>query len=172
MALLAGPVFAADQAPIHVTIDKAIISTRLGDSTAIAVRVANLGVMPSPPMTAHLSIVDPLMGRPVDPEDWTDRLSRQIGSLAAGRSVTLEWTLKPIAQGQYALFVAVVPTAPRVGDMPLTSPAINVSVGPPATNSTGATMVVVAVVVPVVIGAVLAGQSILNRPRRSPPARH
>lgn len=117
-------------------------------------------------MTAHLSIVDPRLGRPVDPEDWTDQLSRPVGSLAAGEFATLEWTLKPITEGQYALFVSVVPTAPQPADVPLTSPAVNVSVSPPATDPTGA--VVVAVVVPVMIGAILASQSILNRRRRRP----
>lgn len=166
LALLAGgPASAADRAPIEVTIDQTALSTELGGSTVVAVKVANLGETLGRPMTAHLSIVDPRLGRPVDPEDWTDQLSRPIASLAGGEFATLEWTLKPITEGQYALFVSLVPTAPQRGDAPLNSPVVNVSVRPRAVDPTGA--VVVAVVVPVVIGAILVSQSILNRRRRS-----
>jgi len=150
---------------VRVTVDADRIDTNVGDSTTTGVRVANLGVGAHGPMTAHLVIVDPVDGRPVDPEDWTDELTRAIPPLEPGQSVELEWTIRPITAGSYALFVATVDAVAGVSTDAALSRLVPIQVEPPLISGTGPAMAV-SVGVPVILGMVLTLRAIQERKRK------
>lgn len=143
-------------------------STYLGSTVTFEVTLTNASRSSSGPMTAHLMIVDPDEGKPLDPEDWTVAIAKELSPIAAGGVSRLEWVVRPIAEGEFALFVTVVPAFPKGGEVPLSSTVVPISVGPPRASLGMA--IPVAATVPVLLAAVLLGQVLaIRRKRKTPP---
>ncbi len=93
---------------IAVRIDPTTSAVDLGGAVDLSVEVTNNGAASSPPLVVHLDITDPARSTSVDPEDWTATLSRRVGRVAAGASVTVDWTIQPISSGTLATYAVVL----------------------------------------------------------------
>lgn len=131
-------------------------STYLGRTVTLEVSLTNASPSSSGPMTAHLMIVDPAGGKPLDPEDWTDAIAQKVSPIEAGGVSRFRWVVSPIAQGEFGLFVIVVPAFSKGGEVPLSSAVVPLSVGSPRASLGMA--IPVAATVPSLLAAVLLGQ--------------
>ena len=93
---------------VSVRVEPAANSIRLGRSFDLHITVTNNGKTPSPPLVIHLDITDPDSSTSVDPEDWTETLSKTVGVVAPGKSVTVDWTLQPISSGTFAAYAVAL----------------------------------------------------------------
>lgn len=136
-AAFAGPaVHAASPQAVSVTVDRTTVTTALGRTFKFAARVANDGRAPTPPLVAQLDVLSLKPGTYVDPEDWAGGRTRYLGSLPAGRSRTIEWTVKAVNSGSFGVFVAVLPQGgTRV--RPVTGPTVHVEIAERKTLNSG-----------------------------------
>jgi hypothetical protein len=93
---------------VDVRVKPRTTSIRLGENFDLKVTVTNKAKRPSPPLVVQIDITNPGSSLPVDPEDWTDPLSKTVGVVAPGKSVTLHWTLQPISNGTYAAYAVAL----------------------------------------------------------------
>jgi uncharacterized membrane protein len=147
---------------VTVELQPATSSVRLGESLDLRIIVTNHGTRSTSPLVVHLDITDPTRSTSVDPEDWTSTLSKRVEPLAAGRSATVRWTVQPISSGTFAAYaVALAPGADNLA----TSNVLQVVVaGKRALNPGG--ILLVAIGMPCLVGALLALQVARTRSRR------
>ncbi len=147
---------------IAVRIDPATSAVDLGGAVDLRVEVTNNGSASSPPLVVHLDITDPARSTSVDPEDWTATLSRPVGRVDAGATVTVDWTIQPISSGTFATYAVVL--SPGAEDV-ATSNVLQVQVAEQRTlNPRG--ILLVALGVPGLIGGLLLLQRRLSRTGR------
>lgn len=108
-----GPI-AAQQTPsfdkVVVVVSPIDVAVDLGESVAMQVTVKNNSAHDLADPTIHLDITNTDRDGSVDPEDWTPTLNQFPGSLAAGASVTVEWTIQPISPGTFTVFAVALPS--------------------------------------------------------------
>lgn len=137
IAVLAAAILAPSAAAeVRVGVDRDHVSTALGHSFGFGTTIANSGSTPTAPLVAHLNVLSLHTGVYVDPEDWSSHRTQYLGSLAAGTSVTVRWTVKAVNAGTFATYVSVVPELAR-GHVPATSPAVQVAVAERKTLNSG-----------------------------------
>jgi uncharacterized membrane protein len=163
------PYAAAEPAANAVTVElrPAKSSVRLGESLDLRIIVTNHGTSSTSPLVVHLDITDPTRSTSVDPEDWTSTLSKRVEPLAAGHGTTVRWTVLPISSGTFAAYaVALAPGADKLA----TSNVLQVVVtGKRALNPGG--ILLVAIGMPCLVGALLTLQVARTRRRRGALAR-
>lgn len=93
---------------VAVTVDPTSHSVVLGDAFTVQITVTNRGSVATVPLVIHVDITDPSQPTSVDPEDWTSTLSKTIGILDPGTSVTVDWELQPIAGGEFAVYAVAL----------------------------------------------------------------
>ena len=103
-------------------------------------------------------------GDVVDPEDWSPQRTQYIESLAAGKSVTLSWRVNAILDGDYLVYMVLLPepSGEKATSQPTASSAIHLTVTPFTKLNPGG-------VLPFAIGGpavLILGMSLLNRYRR------
>lgn len=103
------PAVAQETSGDDVVIEPSDVSIQLGERVDVQVTVTNRTQAAAPPITVHIDITSPSKSTSVDPEDWTSTLSRKSDSLPAGAAQTLNWSLRPIAGGEFVVY-AVAPT--------------------------------------------------------------
>jgi hypothetical protein len=103
------PLPAHASSDLEVTVSGARFDTVLGDSETLEVEITNTGNDASGPLVGHLLVIDPNSDVSADAEDWTDELTRPLGSLAPGESTTIPWEVQPISTGEFFVMVAVAP---------------------------------------------------------------
>ena len=155
---------ASAQEALDIRVQPTSVNTTLGEDLTLTVYLTNSSKTPTPLMTAHLMIVDPDEGFPLDPEDWTNEITRKVSPLEAGESTNLEWIIRPIMEGAHAMFVVLVPADPRANALPRSSVIVPISVGPSQADLRLA--VPVAIGMPMLIGIVIVIQIALDRRRR------
>jgi hypothetical protein len=152
------------QEELEIRVQPASVNTTLGEDFTLTVHLTNSSQTQTPSMTAHLMIVDPDEGLPLDPEDWTDEIAQKVDRLEAGESTRLEWIIHPILEGASAMFVVLVPVDPQPSVAPRSSVIVPISIG--SSEADLGLLFPVAIGVPALIGFVLASQMVLERRRR------
>ena len=136
---------------VTVAIEPATVDLVLGESTDITVAVTNTGARSTPPLVVHLDITNPDKNVSVDPEDWTSELSQQIGVVAPGDTVTLDWNLQPISPGTFSAYTVALSSG--VPDL-AASNVVRVSVADRRSLNPGG-ILPVAIGAPAVVGGLL-----------------
>lgn len=166
---LGGATNAAAQAPgdVTVSVEPTTSSIMLGESLDLHVTVTNNATAPIPELVVHLDVTDPTISTSVDPEDWTSTLTRPVGVLAPQATITLDWTVQPIAGGTFAVY-AVALSADQAAVSP--SNILRVEVQDRRVLNPGG-ILPVALGAPALVGALLVLQLRLVRRthRRGPP---
>lgn len=93
---------------LNVAVEPRSHSVILGETFTVQITVTNDGDEATEPLVLHIDITDPQKPTSVDPEDWTSTLSRTIGVVNAGRSLTVDWELQPIAGGDFAVYAVAL----------------------------------------------------------------
>lgn len=155
---------ASAQEALEIRVQPTSVNTTLGKDVTLTVHLTNSSKSQAPSMTAHLMIVDPDGGLPLDPEDWTSEISRKVGPLEPGESASLEWIIRPIMEGAHAMFVVVVPVDPRENVALRSSVIVPISIG--ASQADLGLAVPVAIGMPILICVVIVSQMALGRWRR------
>jgi hypothetical protein len=163
---------AAPSAPVVVTMDRPTFAAVLGDRFTVRSTMVNSGPAPTGPLLAHLDVVSLHDDVYVDPEDWSSDRSVLVEPLAPGADTTLDWTVRTVDAGEFAVYVVVLPAGPASvstaasgGTALSVSPALRLAVASRQTLDPGGSAVVV-VTVPALVGALaLAGRR--RRQRRA-----
>ena len=120
---------AAGDQPVEVSVDRAEVSTRLGDSFGFRSEVTNTGARALSGLVTHLNVVglDPEIY--VDPEDWSEERTKDVPDLRPGESAEISWSVKAVTGGHAAIYVVVLPGEPASAREGLAiSPAIDVRI--------------------------------------------
>ena len=148
-------------ASLAVKLDQSSVSMRIGEKFYFSSTVRNLGPQSVPDVVVHLNIVSLDPSVYVDPEDWSSHRTRYLGTLGAGGSRRIEWTVQAVNSGHVVVYVAVVDRGGR-GSVTVSNPLATTVAQKRRLNSNG--------VVPLALGipAVLAlGLLLVRRRRRS-----
>ncbi len=153
----------AQSGSASVTVDRAQISTGLGDAFGFRTTIANPSATATEALIAHLNILSLRDGLYVDPEDWSSQRTRYLGVIPGGGSRTIRWKLRAVNGGTLAAYVAVLPQT-RPARPPTTSPTIQIAVAERKTLNSGG-ILPLALGIPALVG-LLAGSVRLARRRR------
>ncbi|MEA2304139.1 MAG: hypothetical protein QOH43_1419 [Solirubrobacteraceae bacterium] len=149
---------AAEPATVRVSLDRAGVATRIGESFRFAATVTNMGAASTPGLVAHLDVVSLDPEVVVDPEDWSSERTRYLAPLPPGRRARIAWDVKAVDGGRFTAYVAVLgPHGLAAG------PGLDVRVARHRTLDPGG-VVPLAVGVPGLLGVLLLG---LRRRRRA-----
>jgi hypothetical protein len=160
LALAAVVHAASSPAGISASVDRARISTDLGNTFVFRSTIVNRGPA-ADGVIAHLNIVSLTGDVYVDPEDWSTHRTRYLGSVGAGGSQTITWRLKAVSSGSFGVYVAVL----RRGGAdrpPITAPLVAVHIAGRKTLNAGG-ILSVALVVPACIGVFTLGLRLRRR---------
>ena len=152
---------------VTVRIEPTTSSLTLGKNLDLRISVTNNGAQPSPPLVIHLDITDPDRSTSVDPEDWTPTLSKAVGVVAPGDTVTVVWNIQPISSGTFAAYAVAL--SPGIDDL-ATSNVLQVAVADQRTLNPGG-ILFVAIGAPALVGALLLQVRLARRTRSRPDAR-
>lgn len=162
----AAAVPAAPAGPVVVTMDPSSLAGVLGDRVPVQATVANPGSAATGRLVAHLDVVSLHKDVYVDPEDWSADRSIDLGPLHPGGRTTVQWTLRYVDAGEFAVYVVLLPTAPSTGADPLVvSPAVRLAVASRQTLDPGGSLLVVTAV-PVLVGLLGAGTRLRRQTRQ------
>jgi hypothetical protein len=134
--LSAGSATAVDSPGVSVKVDRTQISTRLGHSFSFGSTIANDGPSRLSGLIAHLNILSLRSGTYVDPEDWSTQRTRYLKTIAPGGSTTLNWPMKAVNGGSFAVYVAVLPKNGGAGP-PTAGPTVHLAVAERRTLNSG-----------------------------------
>jgi hypothetical protein len=109
LGAIAAPAAAGKTAAVHVSLSRAQVDTRLGDSFSFESTVSNGGLRPLSGLVAHLNIVGLSENIYVDPEDWSEERTKRLPTLAPGQSLDVSWSVKAVTGGEAAIYVVVLP---------------------------------------------------------------
>lgn len=121
----------AESPSLQITIDKTSAITKNGDTVEFHTTVTNTGSETSPPLIVAMNIINlSATGDVVDPEDWSPERTQYLEAIGPGDSVTQSWILHTIIEGDYLVYVVLIPTpgSAEATSHPVTSPGIHVSV--------------------------------------------
>lgn len=150
---LAGVAFGAALAPtasaagvedVSVAVTPERIATTLGGKFSFTSTVANDGTTEAAGLIAHLNVLSLKDGTYVDPEDWSTNRTRYLEPIAAGGSTTLTWRMQAVNDGDFGIYVAVLPEDGSPVP-PVTGPTIRLDVAERRTLNAGG-------IVPLVLG--------------------
>jgi hypothetical protein len=162
LAVVAIALALAPAALAAVEVDRTSVQTSLGHNFRFSTTVSNRTAVSTPPLVAHLNVLSLEPGTYVDPEDWSSHRTRYLGTLPAGASRTLDWTMKAVNAGTFAAYVTVLPqhsgTAP-----PVTSRTVRIAVADRKTIDAGG-ILPLAVGLPALLALVML---VLRRSRRA-----
>jgi hypothetical protein len=143
----AGP--AVPQEPLQMTIDLDHKTTNTGDKIDFHTVVTNTGTEKSSPFHVSMNIIKIGSGDPVDPEDWSPERSQEITPLAPGQSATQAWIIHTILEGNYMVYMTIIPTpkGPDTTTQTISSTGLHLVVKPSIDTNPGGVLPV-AIMVP------------------------
>ena len=151
--------------PVTVVMDRARAAGTLGGYLTVRSTLTNAAGGPTGPLTAHLDVVSVRNAVYVDPEDWSADRTVTVESLSAGGRSTLSWAVHNVNEGEFDLYVVLLPAGSAPGAGPLTaSPPMRLTVTGRQTLPRG-NVLGVAVVVPVALGLLTATDRLRGRRR-------
>lgn len=135
----ASPVLSQEPAPaaqmaesqLQVSIDATAKTVRAGTPLLYNTVVTNTGTTATPPLIVAMNIINlNASGDVVDPEDWSPQRTQYSDPIAPGQSATLNWRINAILDGNYMVYMVVIPapTGPEETSHPVTSPGIHLIV--------------------------------------------
>jgi len=127
------PPSADAQQPVQVTVDLAWQTVNTGDPIFFDTVVTNLLAETSPPMIVAMNIINlDQEGDVVDPEDWSPERTQYIEELAPGDSATLSWRVNAILDGDYLVYMVVMPepAGREATSQAVASPGVHLTVMP------------------------------------------
>ena len=132
---------------LTITVDTYFKVTKTGDRTKFTSNVVYNGNGESLPLVLAMNIVNLENGAPVDPEDWSPVRTQNITSLTSGKSMTHNWEVFSILEGNYLVYLAVIPSpqGTEATTLPVASTAVHLTVKPFARLNPGG-------VLPIVLG--------------------
>jgi hypothetical protein len=113
--LMASPVMAAPERlqagqELQITVDLDYIVVKTGDKVEYNTVVTNSATQDSPPLIVAMNVINlDATGDVVDPEDWSPQRTQYIDTLAPGQSATLGWIINTILDGDYMVYMVVLP---------------------------------------------------------------
>jgi hypothetical protein len=119
------------QLPLEITIDTTAKVVKNGDPIFFNTKVTNNDTQNSPSLIVAMNIINLNGdGDPVDPEDWSPERTQYLDRLAPGQSAEHAWRLNTILEGDYMLYMVLVPTpgGPEETTWPHTSAGMHVTV--------------------------------------------
>ncbi|HET7292684.1 MAG TPA: ABC transporter permease subunit [Vicinamibacteria bacterium] len=123
----------AVEPPLRISIDMDAITVKAGDPIRYNTVVTNPGGAKSPPLIVAMNIINLKgAGEPVDPEDWSPQRTQYLDGVEAGGSVTLSWRVNAILDGDFMVYMVVIPepAGPDKTSNPAASPGIHLTVQP------------------------------------------
>lgn len=131
---LASPAYALEQGEgLTITIDQEYHKLETGDQVELHMMVANNTSEASPPLIVAMNIINlDKDGEPVDPEDWSPERTQYIDPLAAGESTKLAWTINPILEGDFMVYMVLIPepAGAETTSQPVASSGMHLTVTP------------------------------------------
>ena len=126
LSISASPARAQSQtSDLQISIDLGALVVKTGDKVEYNTVVTNNGTQTSPPLIVAMNVVNlDAKGDTVDPEDWAPKRTQYVESIAAGESVSLHWIINTILEGNYMVYMVLIP-APA--DTQTTSQAVATS---------------------------------------------
>jgi len=111
LSLSTSPVRAQGQtSDLQISIDLDATVVKTGDTVEYNTVVTNNSAVASPPVIVAMNVVNlDAKGDTVDPEDWAPKRTQYIESLAAGESVSLHWIINTILEGNYMVYMVLIP---------------------------------------------------------------
>jgi hypothetical protein len=109
LAAFAPPPAVAKPDPVDVSLNRARVDTRLGESFSFKSTISNTRATSMEGLVAHLNIVGLSEGIYVDPEDWSDERTKRLPTLGPGQSLDVSWSVKAVTGGEAAIYVVVLP---------------------------------------------------------------
>jgi len=106
--LIGAAVLAPSAGAVTVRLDRTSVSTGIGEKFHFSSTLRNVDSQRVPGVVAHLNIVSLDPSVYVDPEDWSSHRTRYLGTLAAGESRRIEWTVQAVNSGHFVVYVAAV----------------------------------------------------------------
>jgi hypothetical protein len=119
--------------PIQISIDMDYTTVKASDSIFFNTTVTNTGAEDSIPLILAMNIINlDAKGEIVDPEDWSPQRTQYIEHLASGGSTSLEWRINAILDGDYMVYMVVIPQpdAQNATSQPIASSGIHLTVTP------------------------------------------
>jgi hypothetical protein len=104
----AAPASAVAASPLSVALNRTTVATRIGQKFDFSTTIRNGGERPVPGVVAHLNIVSLDPSVYVDPEDWSSRRTRYLGTVASQSSKRIRWDVQAVNSGHFVVYVAVV----------------------------------------------------------------
>ena len=159
---------ASDQpadARVGISIDATYKIVKTGDKILYNTVVTNNGQVQSRSLVVAMNIINlNEAGDIVDPEDWSPQRTQYIDSIPAGQSQTLSWRVNAILDGNYLVYMVLVPEpdGKEATSSPVASSGLHLTVTPFTKLNPGG-------VLPYAIGGpviLLGGMLLLYRARR------
>lgn len=133
VALGASPALASEAGDLQIAIDMDHTVVKAGDPIFYNTRVTNTGTAAAPPLVVAMNIINlDAQGEIVDPEDWSPERTQYVESLAPGQSAELAWRVNAILDGDYMVYMVVIPTpaGTEATSLPVASSGIHLTVTP------------------------------------------
>ena len=121
------------QSTMQIGVDMEYATVKAGDHIIYKTTVKNNGTAASPGLCLAMNIVNlNAAGDIVDPEDWSPQRTQYIEGLAAGESTTHEWRVNAILDGDYLIYMVVIPEpdGQNATSLPTASSGIHLVVTP------------------------------------------
>ena len=118
---------------VEVSIDLDARTVKAGTPVLYKTVLANHGGTATPTLIVAMNIINlNAKGEIVDPEDWSPQRTQYTEPIAPGQSVSLDWRVNAILDGNYMIYMVVVPppTSAATTSHPIASPAIHLTVTP------------------------------------------
>lgn len=118
---------------LEISIDRHHSIMPQGDSLIYKTIVTNHGATASPPLTLAMNIINlNAKGDVVDPEDWSPQRTQYVDQIPAGESATMNWKINSIMDGDYMLYMVVIPKPdrPEATSIVATSLGIHLTITP------------------------------------------
>lgn len=101
---------AAGPSPVDISVDLEYVTVNTGDPVFFDTVVTNPTAEPSAPLIVAMNIINlDQEGDVVDPEDWSPERTQYIDRLAPGQAATLSWRVNSILDGDYIVYMVVMP---------------------------------------------------------------
>lgn len=154
---LASPVYALERGEgLTITIDKEYHKLGMGNQVELNMMVTNNTSEASPPLIVAMNIINlDKDGEAVDPEDWSPERTQYIDPLAASESTKLAWTINPILEGDFMVYMVLVPepAGAETTSQPVASSGMHLTVTP-FTQSTTISVLPLAIGEPILLLAI------------------
>jgi hypothetical protein len=108
-------------------------TVKAGDHIIYNTTVKNHGTEATPGLCLAMNIVNlNAAGDIVDPEDWSPQRTQYIEGLSAGQSATHSWRVNAILDGDYLVYMVVIPepSGKDATSLPVSSSGIHLTVTP------------------------------------------